>query len=51
MSAPGKLRVLAMFTPDRKRMTDTLEDPEGTISIGGRTITTLRFADDIDSLP
>ena len=31
-------------------MTDTLEDHEGTISIGGRTITNLRFADDIDGL-
>ena len=31
-------------------MTDTLEDHEGTVSIGGRAITDLRFADDIDSL-
>ena len=31
-------------------MTDTLEDHEGTVSIGGRKITNLRFADDIDSL-
>ena len=31
-------------------MTDTLEDREGTVSIGGRTITNLRFADDIDGL-
>ena len=29
-------------------MTDDLEDHEDTISIGGRTITNLRFADDID---
>ena len=29
-------------------MTDTSEDHEGTVSIGGRTITNLRFADDID---
>ena len=29
---------------------DALEDHEGTISIGGRTITNLRFADDIDGL-
>ena len=29
-------------------MTDALEDHEGTISIGGITITNLRFADDID---
>ena len=31
-------------------MTDTLEDHESTISIGGRTVTTLRFADDINGL-
>ena len=31
-------------------MTDALEDHEGTVSIGGRTITNLHFADDIDSL-
>ena len=31
-------------------MTDALEDHEGTVSIGGRTINYLRFADDIDGL-
>ena len=31
-------------------MTDALEDHEGTVSIGGRSITNLRFADDIDGL-
>ena len=31
-------------------MTDALEDHEGTVRIAGRTITNLRFADDIDSL-
>ena len=31
-------------------MTDVLEDHEGTVSIGGRTINNLRFADDIDAL-
>ena len=31
-------------------MTDTLEDHEGTVSIGGRTITNLRFANDTDCL-
>ena len=31
-------------------MTDALEDHEGTVSIGGRTITYPRFADDIDGL-
>ena len=30
--------------------TDALEDHESTVSIGGRTITNLRFADDIDGL-
>ena len=29
-------------------MTDALEDHEGTFSIGGRTITNLRFSDDVD---
>ena len=31
-------------------MTDAFEDHEGTVSIGGRTITSLCFADDIDGL-
>ena len=31
-------------------MADALEDHEGTVSISGRTITNLRFADDIDGL-
>ena len=31
-------------------MTDALEDHEGTVSIRGKTITNLRFADDIDGL-
>ena len=31
-------------------MSDALEDHEGTVSIGDRTITNLRFADDIDGL-
>ena len=31
-------------------MTDALEDHEGTVSIGGRTITNFRFANDIDGL-
>ena len=33
-----------------KVMTDALEDHEGTASNGGRTITNLRCADDIDGL-
>ena len=31
-------------------LTDAFEDHEGTVSNGGRTITNLRFADDIDGL-
>ena len=31
-------------------MTDVLEDYEDTVSIGGRTITNFRFADDIEGL-
>ena len=31
-------------------MTDALENHEGSVRIGGRTITNLRFADDIDAL-
>ena len=31
-------------------MTDVLEVHEGTVSVGGRTITNLRFADDFDGL-
>ena len=34
----------------KRIITDTLEDREVTVSIGGRTITNLRFADDIDGL-
>ena len=30
--------------------TDAVEDRESTVSFGGRTITNLRFADDIDGL-
>ena len=33
-----------------RTMTDTLEDDKCTVSIGGRTITNLRFADDINGL-
>ena len=31
-------------------MTDALEDHEGTVSIGGRTVANLRFSDDIGGL-
>ena len=31
-------------------MTDALEDHKGTVNTGGRKITKLRFADDIDRL-
>ena len=34
----------------KRILTDALEDHEGTVSIGGRTITNLRFADEIDGL-
>ena len=34
-----------------RKVADALEDYEGTVSIGCRTITNLRFADDIDGLP
>ena len=34
----------------RRVIADALEDNEGTISTGNRTITNLRFADDIDGL-
>ena len=33
-----------------RTMTDALEGHEGTVSIGGRTITNLRFADDTDGI-
>ena len=38
------------FNDLKKITTDTLEDHEGTVGIGDRTITNLRFADDIDGL-
>ena len=45
----GCLLPLTLFIIFLERiMTDALEDHEGTVSIGGRTITNLRFADDID---
>ncbi|XP_076458579.1 uncharacterized protein LOC143292278 [Babylonia areolata] len=31
-------------------MSDALKDHEGTVTIGGRTVTNLRFADDIEGL-
>ena len=34
----------------QRMITDASEDHEGTVSTGGRTITNLRFADDIDGL-
>ena len=33
-----------------RTITEALDDHEGTVSIRGRTITNLRFADDIDGL-
>ena len=47
----GCLRSPTLFNIFLERiMTDALEDHEGTVSIGGRTVTNLRFADDIDGL-
>ena len=46
-----RLLSLTLFNIFMERiMTDTLEDREGTVGIGGRTIKNLRFADDIDGL-
>ena len=47
----GCLLSPTLFDIYRERiMTGTLEDHEGTVSTGGRTITNLRFAADIDGL-
>ena len=49
----GKDHTLALFNLSFLEwiITDALEDHEGTVSVGGRTVTSLRFADDIDGLP
>ena len=48
---PGCLLSHTLLNIFLKRiMTDALEDHEGTVSIGGRTIINLRFVDDIDGL-
>ena len=46
----GKDHTLALFNLSflERIITDALEDHEGTVSTGSRTITNLRFADDID---
>ena len=47
----GRLLSSTLFNIFLERiLTDALKDREGTVSIGGRTITNLRFADDIDDL-
>lgn len=47
----GCLLSLTLFNIFLERiMTDAMEEHEGKVSIGGRTITNLRFADDIDEL-
>ena len=47
----GCLLSPTLFNIFRERiMTNALEDHEGSVRIGGRTITNLRFADGIDSL-
>ena len=51
MSPKGRLLSPTLFNIFLERiMRDALEDHEGTVSIGGRAITNLRFADDIDGL-
>ena len=47
----GSLLSLTLFSIFLERiMKDALKDHQGTVSIGGRTITNLRFTDDIDGL-
>ena len=47
----GRLLSLTLLNIFLERiMTDALEDHEGTVSIGGRTITNLRFVDGTDGL-
>ena len=47
----GCLLSLTLFNSFLGRiMTDALESHQGTVSVGGRTITNLRFANDIDGL-
>ena len=47
----GRLLSPTLFNIFLERiMTDALEDHEGTVSIGGKTITNLRFVYDIDGL-
>ena len=50
-SLNDKATSAALFNIFLERIiTDALEDLEGTVSIGGRTVTNLCFADDIDGL-
>ena len=47
----GRLLSPTLFNIFLERIvTDALDDHEGTVGIGGRTITNLRFAGDIDGL-
>ena len=47
----GCLLSLTLFNIFYERiMTEDLEDRKGTVNIGGRTITNLRFANNIDGL-
>ena len=51
MSRQGCLLSPTLFNIYLERIiTDAIEDLEDIVSIGGRTITNLRFADDIDGL-
>ena len=51
-----RVRQECLLSPTRfnifleRTMTDSLEDHEGTVSVGRRTITSVRFADDIVGL-
>ena len=41
---------MSSFIYPKRIMSDSLEEHEGNVSIGGRTIIKLRFADDSDAL-
>ena len=41
---------MSTLTHPLQHISDTLVDQEGTVSIGGRAITNLRVADDIDGV-
>ncbi|GFN80906.1 hypothetical protein PoB_000741200 [Plakobranchus ocellatus] len=49
-SASGRLLSTTLFIFLERIMSEPLEDHEGTVSIGGRPLAKLHFADDIDDL-